>query len=82
MLHGPVHTSEECKVLNIYSGEYAAQGPRENKEARSGGNPKRGKTVEFDENTQEVNVVDNHDNPIPRNKKDKNWLSKSAKLKA
>ena len=50
--HGPIHTSEECKVLKIYSKKYTKRRPHQSKEARSGGKPKRGKTVKFNKNTQ------------------------------
>ena len=30
LLHGPGHTSEECKVLKISSKKYAAQRPHQN----------------------------------------------------
>ena len=72
LMHGLRHNSEECKVLNIYSEKYAAQQPHKNKETGSSGKPKHVKTVEFDENTQEVNVTENCDNPIPRKKKGEN----------
>ena len=65
MLNGPGHSSEECKVLNIYSKKYAAQRPHQNKEARSGGKRKHGKSIEFDDNTQKFNVMENNDDPIP-----------------
>ena len=33
MLHGPGHSSEQCKVINIYSKKYAAQQTHKNKVA-------------------------------------------------
>ena len=61
---------------------YTAKRPIKNKEACSGGNPKRGKTVEFNENTQEVNVMENCDNTIPRNKKGKKLAIKKRNIKS
>ena len=69
LLHGPGHSSEECKVLKLYSEKYAAQRPHKPKGDCSGGNPRRGKVVDFDDNTQEVNTMKNHVNPTPRKKK-------------
>ena len=68
LLHGPGNSSEECKLLKVYSEKYAAQRPHKPTEARSGGKPNRGKVVELDDNTQEVNTMENHGDPIPRNK--------------
>ena len=82
MLHGAGNSFEECKVIKIYSESYAAQQPHQNKESRSGGKPKCGKSIEFNENTQEVHVMEKHDDPIRRNEKEKNWLLKSTRLKA
>ena len=57
LFHGPRHTSHECNVLKVYSEKYDAQRPHQNKEARSSGKPQRGKNINFDKNTQEVNVM-------------------------
>ena len=82
MLHGPIHSYEECNVLNIYSENYAAKRPHQSKEARSGGKTKRGKSVEFNKNTQEINVMENHDDPIPSNNKEKKLATKNCKIKS
>ena len=73
LLHSPGHSLEECKVLKFYSEKYAS---------RSGGKPKCGKTVELDDNTQEVNTMKNRGDTIPRKKSGKKWLPKSARSKA
>ena len=70
LLHVPGHYKEECKVLKEYSEKYTAQRPH--KEACSGGNKNRGKSVESDGKTQEVNSMVCHTEPIPRKKKEKN----------
>ena len=81
LLHGPRHSSEECKVLKVYSENYAAQRPHKSIEACSGGNPKRGKVVEFDDNNQEVNTTENCGDPIPRKKKGTKVATKKHKIK-
>ena len=70
MLHGPGHSTEECKVIQDYSENHIAQQPFKDKQARSGGN-KRGKTVKFEGASEEANVMKYHDEPIPRKKKGK-----------
>ena len=82
LLYGPGHSSEECKVINIYSENYAVQRPHKSTKARFDGKPKRGKDVEFDENTQESNVMENDDIPIPRNKKGGKVAIKKRKIKS
>ena len=52
LLHVPGQSSEECKVIKINCEKYAAQRPHKPIEARFGGKPKRGKAVEFNDNTQ------------------------------
>ena len=81
MLHGPGHFSEDCKVLKVYSEWYATQRRNKKKETRSCGKPKRGKVVEFDDNTHESNVVQNDEIPIPRKKKGTNVATKKCKIK-
>ena len=71
MLHGPGHSSKECKVLKVYSKNHGAQRPFKDKEARSVGN-KSTKTARFDDTTQEVNTVKYHDDRILKKKKGKN----------
>ena len=69
MLHGPGNYTEECEVLKDYFTKYADQRPRNKREARSGGNQKRGKTAQFDGTAEEVNSTTARDAPIPRKKK-------------
>ena len=52
------HSSEECKVLKVYYEKYVTQRPHKPTEAWSGGKPKCGKSVEFDDNTQEFNTME------------------------
>ena len=67
-VHGPGHSTEDCKVLKEFSKNYAAQRTHKEKEAWSGGNKKRTKTVKFDSQTQEFNTMVYRDAPIPRKK--------------
>ena len=76
LLHGPGHSSEECKVLKVYSEKYAAQRPHKSTEAKSGCKPKHSKVVEFNRNTQEVNFMQDDDIPISREKKEKSGYQK------
>ena len=55
LLHGPGHSSEDCKVLKEYSKNYSVQRPHNEHEACSGGKTKRGKSV--DGNVKEVNIM-------------------------
>ena len=71
MLHGPGHSTEECKVLKEYSAKYAVQQPHNEKEACSVGNRKRGKTVKIYGATEEVNNMAAHDAPTGRKKNGK-----------
>ena len=82
LLHGSGHSSDECKVLKVYSEKYAAQRPHKPTEALSGGKPKRGKVVESDDNTQKVNTMENHGDSIPRNEKEKKLATKKCKIKS
>ena len=79
LLHGTGHSSVDCRVLKEYSKKYATQQSHKENEAWSGGKINRGKSVKFDGNVKEVNIME-HDYSIP-NKKKKNWL-KSAKVRA
>ena len=72
MLHGPGHSTEGCKVLKDHSAKYDVQRPPNEREARSGGNKKRGKTIKFDGTTEEVNITTAHDTLIPRKMKGRN----------
>ena len=78
LLHGAGHSSEECKVLKFYSEKYAAQRPHKPTKARFGGKPKCGKVVEFEDNTEEVNNVENHGDPITRKKRGTNMATIKA----
>ena len=73
MLHVTRHSTEECKVLEEYSAKYSEKRPHNEKEARSGGNKKYGKTVKFDDSIEDVKNMVAHDAPIPRKKKEKIW---------
>ena len=64
LLHGPIHSSEECKVLKEYSKKYAVQQPHKEHEAISGRKTKCGNSVDFGVNVKEVNIME-HDDPIP-----------------
>ena len=48
LLHVPVQSYEECKVLKYYSKKYADQRPHSENESRSGGKKKHGKSIKFD----------------------------------
>ena len=43
------------------------QRPHNEREARSGGNKKRGNTFKFEGTAEEVNMMTSHDAPISRN---------------
>ena len=47
LLHGPVHSSEYCKVLKLYSKKYAKKRPQKENEALSDGKTKHGKSAKF-----------------------------------
>ena len=66
MLHVPRNSTEEYKILKEYCTKYAAQQPHNEREALSGGNKKRGKTIKFNKATEEVNRTTAHDASIPR----------------
>ena len=71
LLHGPRHSSEECKVLKEYTEKRSMQNPHKEKEAHPRGNNSRDKTVKFNGATQEVNTMKSHYESIPNNKKGK-----------
>ena len=68
LMHGPGHSSQNCKLLKEYFKKYAKQRPHTKKEAHSSGKTKRDKSVELDRNTKEFNIVE-HDDPIHKKKK-------------
>ena len=70
LLHGPGHSSEDCKVIKEYSKKYAVQRPQKENEARSVRKTKHDKSVEFDGNVRKVNIME-HDDPTPNKKKEK-----------
>ena len=70
MLNIRGHSSEECKVLQDYSENHIKQQPFKYKQARSS-RTKRGRTVNIESASGEANIMKNHDEPIPRNKKGK-----------
>ena len=79
LLHGPGHSSEECKVLQEYSKKQTAQRPHKENEACSEGKTKLGKSIKFSGSIKEDNIVD-QDDPIPKKKREK--LAKNARVKA
>ena len=80
LLHGPGHSSEECKVLQEYSKKQTAQRPHKENEACSEGKTKLGKSIKFSGSIKEDNIVD-QDDPIPKKKREKYWL-KNGRAKA
>ena len=64
LVHGPGHSAEECKVLKEYSSKYATQ--RNHKESHSSSKKKRGKSVNFNKETQEVNSMEINYKPAPK----------------
>ena len=83
MLHVPRKYFEECKVLHNYSKNHVAQRSFKDKQAPPSGN-KHGKTVKFENATEEANIIKSHDEPIQRKKKGKeqNNNSKSDQINA
>ena len=71
----PVQSTEECKALKYYSKNYAVQRPHKD-EARSCGNKKSGKTIQFDGTIKDVNSMTASDAPIPRKTKGKSQAKK------
>ena len=76
LLHEPRNSSEEYKLIKIYSEKYSAQQPHKEKEACSGGKTKRGKSVNFDKDIQEINNMKSHDDPIPKKMKENELIEK------
>ena len=70
LLHGPGHSSEECKFLQEYTEKRSAQHTYKDKQVSSGGN-KHGKTVEFASAAEEVNIMRSYDEPIPKKEEGK-----------
>ena len=66
LCHGPMNSIKECKVLRYYSTKYTVHSPHNGREACSGGNKKRDKTVQFDGTTEEMKITTARDAPIPR----------------
>ena len=64
LIHGPGHSSEECKILQEYIESLLAQHTYKDKQALSRGN-KRGKTFKFEGFSEEANVTKSHDDPTP-----------------
>ena len=58
LVHGSGHYTEECKLLNEYSENYAAQGGH--KETRFVGGGKRDNSIKLNGKTQEVNIMVSH----------------------
>ena len=56
--------------MRKYTEKRSVQLTYNDKQSHSGGS-KRGKTVKFKNNTEEVNITKSHDEPIPINKKGK-----------
>ena len=80
LLHVPIHSSEEYKVLKEYSKNYAAQRPHKDNAAHYGGKTKRDKSVKFDMRVKEEKIMEYCDT-VPKKKKEKNY-PKSARVKA
>ena len=76
LLHGTGHSSVDCRVLKEYSKKYATQQSHKESEAWSGGKINRVKSVKFDGNVKEVNIME-HDYYNPNKKKKK--LAKNRK---
>ena len=64
-MHGPGHSSEDCKFLQECIEKRLAQHTYKEKQALSGGN-KRIKTVNCEGASEEANVMKSHDEPIQR----------------
>ena len=66
-LHGPGHSSGECKLLKEYSKKYASQHPHKYNQAHSGSKTNRGNSVEFDSSIKDASIME-HGDPIPKKK--------------
>ena len=64
-LHGPRHSSEECKVLKEYYKKCAVQQPHKDNEAHPGGETNRGKSIELGSSVNEASTME-HCDPIPK----------------
>ena len=82
-MHGPVHSSEECKVLKEYSKKYAVQRPYKDSEAQPGGKTGFNNTSESNISVKEANIM-KYDALITKKKKEKklNRNHKSESTKA
>ena len=69
-MHDPGHSSEECKLLKVYSKIYAAQRPYKDNKGRYSGKTKPGEYVEFNSTAKEANIME-HGDPIPKKNKGK-----------
>ena len=67
-MHGPGHSSGDCRVLKEYSKKCASQWPHKENEAHSGGKTKRGKSVKCDINVKVVNIMEHHEPILKKNK--------------
>ena len=76
LLHGPIHSYEECKVLKEYSKNYSTQRPRKDIEALPTGKTKCGKSVNQNRRVKEAKIME-HGDPIP--KKNKGEMAKNRK---
>ena len=68
LLHGPGNSSKEYKFIREYTKKRSEQHTYKDKQARSGSN-KRTKTVNFEDTTEEVNIMKYQDEPIPNKKR-------------
>ena len=66
----PVTLPKKAKCYRITRKTHILQKPFKDKQSRSSSN-KSGKTVKFESASQEANVMNSHDEPIPRKKKGK-----------
>ena len=70
LLHGPVHSSEDYKVLKEYTKKRSAQRTYKDKQAHSS-RRKCAKNIKYEDATQEVNIIKSNDEPIAKKKKEK-----------
>ena len=70
LVHGPEHSTIDCKLPKEYSKKCDTQQPQNDKEYHSEGK-KSGKTVNFDVKTKEVNNMVSHGEPITIKNKEK-----------
>ena len=74
-MHGPGNSSEECKFLREYTNKRYTQHTCKDKQSRSDGN-KRGKTVKFENASEEAKIMKSHDETIQKNKRRKKQKKK------